>query len=157
ANWISSQQRDAVLAVARWTTDVIALLKTGGGKSMLAIIPALLNPLEGIVVTLPLKSLMDDWKRRLTDLGIPYQEYTHGPLKTDTNVILVSADRSMLPGWTQALAEVNEVMKVTRLVFDEAHLTLASQNFRPSMRRAAELRILPMQIILLSGTVPPSS
>ncbi|KAI5987330.1 hypothetical protein EDC04DRAFT_2589377, partial [Pisolithus marmoratus] len=72
-------------------------------------------------------------------------------------LILVSADRSMFPGWQQALAELNQVMQVTRLVFDEAHLVLLSESFQKSLRHVVELRRFQMQVILLSGTVPPCS
>ncbi|KIK25617.1 hypothetical protein PISMIDRAFT_22752 [Pisolithus microcarpus 441] len=139
ATWTSPYQRDAVLAVAQKRTDVIAMLKTGGGKSMLAIIPAILKPAEAIVVILPLKSSMTDWRQKLDDMGIPYQEYTHGQLRADTNLILMSADRSMFAGCQQALAKLNEEMRVTRLIFDEAHLVLLSKSFQSSLRNVAEL------------------
>ncbi|KAG2060949.1 P-loop containing nucleoside triphosphate hydrolase protein [Suillus hirtellus] len=75
ANWWSSQQKDAVLSVLKRETDVIAMLRTGGGKSMLAIIPAIMDANKAVVVVLPLKSLMTDWERKLKAMCIPFQVY----------------------------------------------------------------------------------
>ncbi|KAI6011474.1 hypothetical protein EDC04DRAFT_2609873 [Pisolithus marmoratus] len=100
ATWISPQQRKAMLVVAHWKTDVVAMLKMGGGKSMLAAIPALLKPKEAIVVVLPLKSLMTNLKWKLEETQIPYQEYICDELlRADVNFILVSVDHAMMPGW----------------------------------------------------------
>lgn len=62
AGWSCVEQRDAMLAVITRQSDVMALIKTGGGKSMLVVVPALLEPDCTTVVVLPLKSLMTDYK-----------------------------------------------------------------------------------------------
>jgi len=161
ATWTTKEQQQAMLAVLKREQDVMAMLKTGGGKSMLAIIPAVMMKKEGIILTLPLKSLMTDWERKLTEMKIPFQVYhpnsNGGRLRSDINLILVSADRATHAGWRQALATINQVLPVTQLVFDEAHLVLLSEDFRKSLTNISELRQLPMQLILLSGTVPPQS
>ncbi|KAG1853343.1 hypothetical protein F4604DRAFT_1933238 [Suillus subluteus] len=55
------------------------------------------------------------------------------------------------------LAELNEILPVSRMVFDEAHLALLSDEFRVSMQDLHELRQFSMQLILLTGTMPQSS
>lgn len=161
ATWASEQQKDAILAVMEHKTDVLAMLKTGGGKSMLAIIPAILSPNTGTILVLPLKSLMTDWKQKLQGMNIPYQEYNpsinQGQLNPQTNLILVSADRATFAGWRESITLLHQTLPITRMVFDEAHLPLLSSDFRSSLSRVNELRDLSMQLILLSGTVPPTS
>lgn len=66
AQWKSAEQRRAVVATLKRESDVIAMLKTGGGKSMLAILPAVIEMDKAVVVVLPLKSLMTDWERKLS-------------------------------------------------------------------------------------------
>ncbi|KAH7881980.1 P-loop containing nucleoside triphosphate hydrolase protein, partial [Phlebopus sp. FC_14] len=160
AQWRSDEQKEAVLAVMERKTDIIAMLKTGGGKSMLPIIAAMLEPQHAVVVVLPLKSLMTDWRRKLTGMGISHQVYNPsvngGQLQMDINLILVSADMATFGSWQKSLGELNEVLPVKRLVFDEAHLPLLS-DFRASLQNVRELRQLAMQIVALSGTVPRSS
>lgn len=161
ATWVSWEQKDAMMTIMKHKTDVLAMLKTGGGKSMLAIIAAMMEPKSAIIVVLPLRSLMADWKRKLEEMKIRHQVYdpriNGGRLETNINLVLVSADQAMHGGWRKSLAELNETLAVTRMVFDEAHLVLLSDDFRDSLVNVAELRQLKMQLILLSGTIPPSS
>lgn len=161
AAWASEQQKEAVLAVMNHNTDVIAMLKTGGGKSMLAIVPAIISTNFGIVIVLPLKSLMTDWKRKLDAMDILHQEYNPsvngGFLNPSINLVLVSADQASFPGWRTKIAEFNESLPITRMVFDEAHLPLLSDDFRSALAHVKELRQHSMQLILLSATIPPAS
>ncbi|KAG2063370.1 hypothetical protein BDR04DRAFT_1123305 [Suillus decipiens] len=155
AKWRSSKQQDAVLSVLKQETDVIAMLKTGGGKSMLAIIPAIMDVKKAVVVVLPLKSLMTDWERKLKVMGVRFQVYSPSvPLSKDVNLILVSADKTKFKTWRQHLAELNEVLPVSRTIFDEAHLPLTSEDFREALWYMNEIRQFAMQLVLLSGTVP---
>ena len=134
------------------------MLKTGGGKSMLAILPALIETDKAVVVVLPLKSLMTDWERKLRAMGVPFQIYDHSrPLSTNINLILVSADKARFKTWRQYLAEFNEVLPVTRMVFDEAHLALLSEEFRVFLQDVHKLQQFPMQLVLLMATMPHSS
>ena len=80
-------QKDTVLAVIECKTDVMAMLKTSGGKSMLATIPTLMSTNTGTVVVLPLKSLVTDWRRKLDSMEIVYQEYQGGQLDLGTNLV----------------------------------------------------------------------
>jgi superfamily II DNA helicase RecQ len=158
AQWTSPEQRNAIIATLKRESDVIAMLKTGGGKSMLAILPAIMEIDKAVVVVLPLKSLMTDWERKLKAMGVPFQVYNHShSLSTNINLILVSADKARFKTWRQYLAELNEILPVSRMIFDEAHLALLSEDFRMSMQDLHELRQFSMQLVLLSATIPPSS
>jgi len=91
-------------------------------------------------------------------MGVPFQVYSPmTPLQKNINLILVSADKAKFKTWREHLTEFNQTLPVTRLVFDEAHLPLISDDFRESMRNLGELRQFAMQLILLSATIPPSS
>jgi len=150
------------MAIMQRQTDVLVMLKTGGGKSMLAIISTtLLQSKEGLVLVLPLKSLMTDWQCKLESMKVAYQVFNpsvnQGRLRMDINLILTTVDKARFASWRTALAELNETLRITRLVFDEAHLVLLGQHFRQSMDRITNLRGDDMQLILLSGTIPPFS
>jgi len=147
-----------MMSVMKRHTDVIAMLKTGGGKSMLPIIASIMEPNTAVVVVLPLRSLMTDWERKLKAMKVRFQVYQpNASLKNTVNLILVSADKAKFDTWRKHLAELNETLPVTRMVFDEAHFPLLSNDFRESMQHMHEIRQFPMQLILLSGTVPPGS
>lgn len=63
-----SLQRDIILALLRGN-DCLALMPTGGGKSLCYQIPALVHPGTGVVVS-PLIALMQDQVDALRDLGV---------------------------------------------------------------------------------------
>ncbi|KAG1762154.1 P-loop containing nucleoside triphosphate hydrolase protein [Suillus occidentalis] len=91
-------------------------------------------------------------------MGISFQVYDQRHrLSPNINLILVSADKAKFKTWRQYLAQLNEILPVGRIVFDEAHLPLLSEEFRESMRDVHELRQFSMQVILLSATLPQSS
>ena len=61
--WTCVEQREAMMAVLQRETDVVAILPTGGGKSMLAIVPSLLETHMATVLVVPLNSLIMDYER----------------------------------------------------------------------------------------------
>ncbi|KIK32520.1 hypothetical protein CY34DRAFT_101339, partial [Suillus luteus UH-Slu-Lm8-n1] len=63
-NWWSFKQQDTVLSMLKQETDIIVMLKTRGDKSMLAVISVIMDIKRAVVVVLPLKLLMTDWKRK---------------------------------------------------------------------------------------------
>jgi superfamily II DNA helicase RecQ len=158
ATWTCDAQRDAMEAVLALETDVMALMCTGSGKTMLAVVPSLLEESVTVVV-LPLKSLMMDYRRKLDRIGVLYEEFKaeSTSLSGAKKLILVSADRAKSSQWHQALAELNERIPVVRTIFDEAQLAFTSDDYRSSLRELHELRQFPMQVVVLSGTVPPRS
>ncbi|KAF9439426.1 hypothetical protein P691DRAFT_640134, partial [Macrolepiota fuliginosa MF-IS2] len=76
ATWTSDAQRDAVLATASRCNDVVAILPTGGGKTMVPLISALLHPHSVSIFVLPFVSLVHDYERRLDSYGIGYTVFT---------------------------------------------------------------------------------
>lgn len=158
ANWTSGEQRDGVLAVVNADTDVLAVLATGAGKTMLVILPALMEVHQITVLVLPLKSLLMDYQRKLQAMKIPFQVYTPStPATGQHNLVLATVESARTPGFKQNLGQVNQSIPVRRIIFDEAQYALTSEDFRESLRDLQELRFLPVPMVLLSGTVPPTS
>ncbi|KAG1854259.1 hypothetical protein F4604DRAFT_1591328, partial [Suillus subluteus] len=160
ASWKSEQQQEAMRVVLEGKRDAVVVLRTGGGKSMLAIIPSLLEKASATVLVLPLNSLMMDFERRLTSMRVPFQIYdrnrNEGALNIRDNLILVTADKARSERWREALAVLNEKKPVKRMVFDESHIPLIANDYRDSLQDIYDLRSIPMQIICLSGTLTPS-
>ncbi|KAG6819212.1 hypothetical protein H0H93_014238 [Arthromyces matolae] len=171
AVWSCPEQEEAVVAVLKRQTDVLAILRTGAGKTMLALIPLVVDrklameandqgnrPPTVTVVILPLKSLISDYKRKLEAMSIPFEHYTHDTRITGScGLILVSVDMARTAGWKQAIGEVDDRVGVSRFVIDECQLGFTSDDFRPSLQNLAEIRSLPVQLVLLSATVPPGT
>lgn len=159
ANWTCPAQREAMLAVLERKTDVMALMNTSSGKTMLVMVPTLLE--DTITAYLvPLKSLMLDVCRNLEDMGVEFEVFTGTSTRISgtKKLVLVSADRARLPQWREALAEVNLRVTVGRLVFDEAHLGLTANDYREALQHLYDLRQFPnMQLVALTATVQPVS
>jgi hypothetical protein len=156
ANWSCKEQEQGMQAVLSMKTDVMALMRTGSGKSMFSIVASILQPHFITVHVLPLKSLMRDFRRNLDDMGVPYEAFTSKSTKISgrCSLILVSADRYKTPAWRQALAEANLLLPVARVVWDEGQMAFTADDYRAALRDLAESRLLPVQMVVLSGSVP---
>ncbi|MEX0682125.1 MAG: DNA helicase RecQ [Dehalococcoidia bacterium] len=129
--------------------DVIALMPTGGGKSLCYQLPALVRPGLTVVVS-PLIALMKDQVDFLKRRGIPaalinstlppdrLQEVVAGLDRGDYRLLYVAPERLMQPAFLDRLARWNVAM----VAIDEAHcISDWGHDFRPEYRMLAELRL----------------
>ncbi|KAI6043205.1 hypothetical protein EDC04DRAFT_2600382 [Pisolithus marmoratus] len=107
ATWRSKEQHACMVSVLEGQNDLIAVLGTGAGKSMLATVPSITQPDRATILVLPLNSLVLDYQQCLEEWRVPHQVYVQGkPLNSSTNLILVTADRALTSQWREALALV---------------------------------------------------
>jgi ATP-dependent DNA helicase RecQ len=144
--------------------DVVALLPTGGGKSLCFQLPALARPGLTLVVS-PLIALMKDQVDALQANGIAAtflnsslsaqesQARLHGVHRGDYQLLYMAPERLMLPG------SLNELQhwQVNLLAIDEAHcISEWGHDFRPEYRRLVELRerfpSLPIMALTATAT-----
>lgn len=154
ADWTSPEQRQGVLAVLECQTDILAIMATGSGKTMLTLIPIILQPNKTTVVILPLNSLLDDYCRRLDEFSIPYEVFRNQRLQGQANLIIVSADKAISSDWKQAISILRNSREIVRYVFDEGHIPLGAQEYRPLLKKVEALReVFPLQLVTLSGSI----
>ncbi len=144
--------------------DVMALLPTGGGKSLCFQLPALARPGLTIVVS-PLIALMKDQVDALQANGIAATflnssltaQESHlrlqGLYRGDYRLLYIAPERLMLP------SSLNDLQKwqVNFLAIDEAHcISEWGHDFRPEYRRLVELRerfpSLPIMALTATAT-----
>ena len=129
--------------------DTLALLPTGGGKSICFQVPAL--AMEGVcIVVTPLIALMKDQVENLKNRGIPAAAIYHGLSKTELEVVLdncvygkkykflyLSPERLQ----TEVLKARLPKMQVCLIAIDEAHcISQWGYDFRPPYLKIAEIR-----------------
>ena len=128
--------------------DTLALMPTGGGKSLTYQVPALAKEGVCIVIT-PLIALMKDQVDRLKRLGIPAVAIHSGLSFTQIDIALdncVYGDVRFLYVAPERLATDAfrlrvQRMNVSLLAVDEAHcISQWGYDFRPSYLRIAEIR-----------------
>ena len=146
--------------------DTLALMPTGGGKSLTYQVPTMARPGVCIVVT-PLIALMKDQVDRLRRLGIPAVAIHAGLSPRQIDIALdncVYGDMKFLYVAPERLAtEIFRLrvvrMNVSLLAVDEAHcISQWGYDFRPSYLRIAELRErlpgVPVLALTASATQP---
>lgn len=161
ATWRNVEQRDAVDALFNVDREVIIALRTGIGKTAVAILPSMFEDAITVIVV-PLIALVDDWKRRLDQLGIKYEWFggaKQPDLKGTTNIILTSCDLVRHEYWNRAITKVQANRTIARVVFDEGHFYFTDNQFRGvAMQDAYQIRTkMTCQIVILSATIPPKS
>ncbi|KAJ6607738.1 P-loop containing nucleoside triphosphate hydrolase protein [Mycena sp. CBHHK59/15] len=159
ADWRDPKQYKAVRELLAFENDVIVALKTGGGKTPVAILPSMVENGYTVII-LPLVSLMADWERRLVKLRLLYERYlgAKGPqdLHGRHNLILVSSDVAKHGRWTQAIMQLHSGKKpVLRYVMDEVAYYFSDYDFRTSLVDPFALRaelFLQKQFMLVNPT-----
>ncbi|MEY2639078.1 MAG: hypothetical protein RIR90_560, partial [Bacteroidota bacterium] len=153
---------DAVLA----NKDVLALLPTGGGKSICFQVPALMK--EGVTLVIsPLLALMKDQVNALQQKGIPaaaihsgmkYTEVTDTLKQTAAGkfkLLYVSPERLE----SRLFQDYADLLNISLIAVDEAHcISQWGYDFRPAYLRIKILRSwLPdTPLIALTATATPA-
>ena len=144
--------------------DVLAILPTGGGKSICFQIPSLMKEGTAIVVT-PLIALMKDQVQHLNDKGIKALCIHAGMTSREVELTLnnaaygdfrflyVSPERLATRLFLNYLKE----MTVSYLVIDEAHcISQWGYDFRPDYLNIGKIReIIDAPVIALTATATP--
>ncbi|WP_246164492.1 RecQ family ATP-dependent DNA helicase [Xanthovirga aplysinae] len=145
--------------------DVLAILPTGGGKSVCFQVPALV--MEGIcIVVSPLIALMKDQVEQLKKRGISASAVYSGMSRREIDIVLdncvyggvkflyVSPERLQ----TEILKERVKKMQVSLLAVDEAHcISQWGYDFRPPYLEIADFReLIPTaKLIALTASATP--
>jgi ATP-dependent DNA helicase RecQ len=158
-------QEDIILSVLEGK-DTLALLPTGGGKSVCFQVPALAK--EGIcIVVTPLIALMKDQVQHLVDRKIKAVAIYSGMTKQEIDVALDNAvyDKEMKFLYlsperlkTEMFRERLKKMNVSLLAVDEAHcISQWGYDFRPPYLEIAEIRsIIPeVPVLAVTATATP--
>ena len=157
--------QEAVVRDALAGRDVLALMPTGGGKSLCFQLPALLQPGVTLVVS-PLIALMQDQVRLLEDNDIAasfinssleaaeVSRRTAALLRGDYKLFYLAPERLLLPEFLDGpLRRLNESPGINAFVIDEAHCVSEwGHDFRREYRQLSLLRRRHPQIPMLAFT-----
>ena len=157
-------KQEDIVAAALEGRDVLAILPTGGGKSVCFQVPALMR--EGIAVVItPLIALMKDQVQNLNDRGIKALCVNAGMGRREVELALnnaaygdfkflyVSPERIGTPLFKSYVQEMN----VSYIVVDEAHcISQWGYDFRPDYLQIGKLReLVDAPVIALTATATP--
>ena len=158
--------QEAVVASILEGQDTLALLPTGGGKSLCYQVPAL--AMDGLcLVVSPLIALMKDQVSRLNRQGLSAAALVSGLSSTESEAIRVRADRGGLKFLYLSPERLSGKDFVTRsrgwkialLAVDEAHcIAQWGHDFRPEYQRIAAFReqMGALVTVALTGSATPA-
>ena len=140
--------QEAIISNVLRGNDSLAIMPTGGGKSLCYQIPAMIFPGLTLVVS-PLISLMEDQVEQLKALGVKaavlnstlssweYQETINNIQQGGVKLLYMAPETLMLERTRSILASV----RVDCLTIDEAHcISEWGHDFRPEYRQIADIR-----------------
>ncbi len=153
-----------IITLALEGRDVLAILPTGGGKSVCFQVPALMREGVALVVT-PLIALMKDQVRNLAGRGVRALAIHAGMSRRemdtalnnaaygDVKFLYLSPERLATPLFRSWL----ERLQVSFLVVDEAHcISQWGYDFRPDYLQIGKLReFIDAPVIALTATATP--
>ena len=157
-------KQEEIVSAALEGRDVLAILPTGGGKSVCFQVPGMMREGIAIVVT-PLIALMKDQVQNLTDRGIralclnagmgrrEVDNALNNALYGDFKFLYVSPERL----GTRLFHSYVQEMKVSYIVVDEAHcISQWGYDFRPDYLQIGKLReLVDAPVIALTATATP--
>ena len=158
-------KQEEIVNAALEGRDVLAILPTGGGKSVCFQVPGMMTEGIAIVVT-PLIALMKDQVQNLTDRGIralcinagmgrrEVDNTLNNALYGDFKFLYVSPERL----GTRLFQSYVQEMNVSYIVVDEAHcISQWGYDFRPDYLQIGKLReLVDAPVIALTATATPA-
>ena len=149
-------QEPAIKAIMTGESPVVAVMGTGGGKSLLFMLPAYCSRSGVTVVVVPLIALRQDMKRRCEEMGIRCQEWESQRPGDGAQVVLVTPESAVSEGFSTFLTRMRAMQQLDRIVIDECHVVLNDKmDFRKQLQQLGQLCGAGVQMVLLTATLPP--
>lgn len=151
AGFRSYFQKLAADYIINTKTNLLIVLPTGLGKSMLIFLAAFADAQSSQLVLVPTISLQQDLTHRARESGLTVvtrlEEYR------GESIILLTPEAARSS--SSILLQLTLEKKISRIFIDEAHIVSIDTEWRSSLSEMPDLGILDLPTTLLTGTCPP--
>ncbi|KAH1712271.1 hypothetical protein KXX60_006462 [Aspergillus fumigatus] len=119
-------------AIQQGESPVVAVMPTGGGKSMLFMVPVFTAPGGTTIVVVPLVALQADMMRRCQELGISCVAWESRRPPDAASIVLVTPESAVSPDFQMFLNWLRWTRRLDWIMIDKCYVVLNSQrDFRP--------------------------
>jgi superfamily II DNA helicase RecQ len=150
------KQKPAIDAIMQGQSPVMVIMGTGGGKSMLFMLPAAVVPGGTTIVVVPLVALQGDLQERCEKAGISSVVWSSRQPYESASIVFVTPESAVSKTFAGFINRLQELRQLDRIVVDECHTILdGSPGFRPKLRQLGQLAMYGAQMVYLTATLPP--
>lgn len=150
-------QKPALDAIISGAPRVLVVMRTGGGKSWLFMLPAA-GSVDGVtIVIVPTISLRQDFMDRCNRDGISCAGWDGSRPPYHARIILVVPESAVSQSFGRFIDEKRTMHQLERIVYDECHTILESTaDWRPKVLELCRMTEKGVQVVFLTATLPPS-
>lgn len=154
ASFSCDEQFLATTAILSSDADILIIMPTGKGKSLLILFAAIVETKISIVIV-PLKALFHDLIKKYGKFNIDFEIYNRDlcVTKSSTRIILVQIE-NVDSYFHKFIQELHVKALIQRIVIDEVHMILTQESFRGSFKYLYNFRRAAVPLVLLTATLP---
>ncbi|KAJ3464901.1 hypothetical protein MRS44_009687 [Fusarium solani] len=150
-------QRDGMLATLgpRPAEQVIIILATGSGKTLIVMVSATLEGAATTILILPTVALRGNMLVRLGKVALKHYVWSPGSSKS-APLVIMSAEAACTESFLEYANRLADRQRLDRIVIDECHLTITANDYRRCMSQLGwYVRRVQTQTVWLTATLPP--
>ncbi|KAJ7082561.1 hypothetical protein C8R44DRAFT_894729 [Mycena epipterygia] len=139
------------------TTNILAILRCGSGKTFLTFLAAkVYNAGRTTIVILPHSGLHSDFVRRADELQITCSKWdSRGNFDPNAKIIWAAVEHLEFDAFDAFLSQLALAQRIDRIAFDEVHKVLTDAHYRKVFLKFGILGKYGAPILAGSGTIPP--
>ena len=151
-------QQIAIHEILHGKSPVVLVMPTGGGKSLMFMLPAACDNPGLTVVVVPLLSLRQDLLRRCELAGLRAIAWDRRSPADAASIVFVTPESvENDDDFHNFMNRMRTTGRLARIVIDECHTVLdGSGKFRAALQRMGRLAAMQTQMVLLTATLPPT-